>query len=48
MLTAHVGGLFQAIKNKKDEPSKDGTRLNEKITARVVRLVTEDGMHCLS
>lgn len=34
---------FQAIKNKKDEPSKDGTRLNEKITARVVRLVTEDG-----
>ncbi|XVF67963.1 hypothetical protein PTKIN_Ptkin10aG0164300 [Pterospermum kingtungense] len=37
----------QAIKNKKEEPSKDGTRLNEQITAHVVRLVYEDGHHSI-
>ncbi|XWS55118.1 hypothetical protein CRYUN_Cryun10bG0147600 [Craigia yunnanensis] len=37
----------QAIKNKKEEPSKDGPRLNEKITARFVRLVTEEGDHSI-
>ncbi|XWS40223.1 hypothetical protein CRYUN_Cryun18bG0121900 [Craigia yunnanensis] len=37
----------QAIKNKKDESSNDGLRLNEQITARVVRLVTEAGDHSI-
>ncbi|XVE93897.1 hypothetical protein REPUB_Repub01dG0233900 [Reevesia pubescens] len=37
----------QAIKNKKEEPSKDGPRLNEQITARVIRLVKEDGNHSI-
>ncbi|XP_022763024.1 translation initiation factor IF3-1, mitochondrial isoform X2 [Durio zibethinus] len=37
----------QALKNKKEDPSKDGPRLNEQITAHVVRLVMEDGHHSI-
>ncbi|XVE67190.1 hypothetical protein DITRI_Ditri08aG0140400 [Diplodiscus trichospermus] len=37
----------QAIKNKKEESSKDVTRLNEQIRAPVVRLVTVEGDHTI-